>query len=92
MASPWHEHEIGILLSYPDREEVGKASLGLATIARAASIPGTFIDYLFLDDGKNAFGNPRSTMTGAPPRVFSIIGFNCSFEMNYPNIVDLLHG
>lgn len=85
----WSPRALGVLLAYPSLRAAGEASLGMHVIEHvASSVPGIVVDRAYLP-GR---AKPRLTSVdfGAPPSAFTVIGFSCSFELEYPNIPGML--
>ncbi|MHA1684008.1 MAG: B12-binding domain-containing radical SAM protein [Promethearchaeota archaeon] len=88
----WKKEEIGFLLVFPNVKEVGQASLGMRIVENIArEIPGYFVDTLYYTREQFMRGPvPRSTFASAPASSFSFMGFSCSFEMDYQNVLQIL--
>ncbi len=86
----WTADKIGFLVAYPNKRQAGAASLGMRVIECIASDTPRFIaDRLYVPDapGSKRF---QSESFQVPPSTFNIIGFSCSFELDYFNVLLML--
>src|SRR5271157_146738 len=87
----WSPEKIGFLLAYPNVAKIGMASLGIQVIEDvAASNLAYYVDTCYLPD-KPERARLTSTRAHAPLKTFSLVGFSCAFELDYPNVTRMLH-
>ena len=78
---------ISVLLLYPNSYQVGMSSLGFQTIYRMMNeIPDVRCDRGFLYGDEEVVG----LESGMPMRSYDIVAFSVSYELDYPNIVQML--
>lgn len=90
IGSAWTPDKIGFVACYPNVARAGMASLGMHVITRIAGEHPRFIaDTCFMPE-KPAGSRLASTRIGAPLASFSLVGFSCPFEPDYPNVAWML--
>ncbi|MHA1791574.1 MAG: radical SAM protein [Promethearchaeota archaeon] len=86
----WHPDRPSFLLVYPNLYKAGISSFGMQVINGILSeYPEIFHDRLYVPNSGEV-GDLRSVQYKMHPKAFSIVGFNCSFELDYLNILKIL--
>nr|MDO8088834.1 radical SAM protein [Candidatus Sigynarchaeum springense] len=86
----WTSDKIGFVACYPNLAKAGLASLGMHVITGIAGTHPRYVaDTCFLP-GRVGETRLVSTRFGAPLRSFSIVGFSCAFEPDYPNVARMM--
>ncbi|MEX2753798.1 MAG: radical SAM protein [Candidatus Sigynarchaeota archaeon] len=82
----WTPDKIGFVACYPNLAKAGLASLGMHVITRIAGGHPRFVADACFFPGKTNETRVLTTRFKAPLRSFSLVGFSCAFEPDYPNV------
>lgn len=94
----WDSAEVRIVLAYPDVYEVGMSNLGIQILydllnrEEKVLAERTYAPWVDMEAAMRRAGTPLFSLESRRPlREFDIIGFTLPFELNYTNVLNMLH-
>jgi len=94
----WNQVEVRVALAYPDIYEVGMSNLGLMILydilnrEEGVLAERVYAPWIDMEQAMRRAGIPLYSLESRRPLAdFDIIGFSLQYELNYTNVLNMLH-
>ena len=94
----WNQVEVKVALAYPDIYEVGMSNLGLMILydilnrEEGVLAERVYAPWIDMEQAMRRAGIPLYSLESRRPLAdFDIIGFSLQYELNYTNVLNMLH-
>jgi radical SAM superfamily enzyme YgiQ (UPF0313 family) len=94
----WDQVEVKVALAYPDVYEVGMSNLGLMILydllngEEGILAERVYAPWIDMEEAMRRAGIPLYSLESRRPLAeFDIIGFSLQYELNYTNVLNMLH-